>query len=141
MKNGQRSPPTPELSWNRSGSINFFIKPERTMRQLKIHAPYRLGEDGDLLDVLEDESEASPDSTLILSSLSKDVQRSLSALTQREADVIVRYFGLNGHRSQGLEEIGEQLEITRECFRQIKKKSLRRLRNAKRSSILKGYLC
>jgi len=109
-------------------------------RQVSINAPFRLGEDGDLLDVLEDESEESPDSLLIQSSLNKDVQRSLSTLTQREADVLVRYYGLNGHKALSLEEIAEQFEITRERVRQIKEKSLRRLRHTSRSSILKGYL-
>jgi RNA polymerase primary sigma factor len=109
-------------------------------RQVSINAPLRLGEDGDLLDVLEDESEESPDCTLINSSLSKDILRSISTLTQREADVISRYFGLNGHRAMSLEEIGQQLDITRERVRQIKEKSLRRLRHVSRSSILKPYL-
>ena len=109
-------------------------------RQVSINAPLRSGEDGDLLDLLKDVSEDSPDSTLIYSSLSKDVQRSLSTLTQREADVLVRYFGLNDNRALSLEEIAHQLNLTRERVRQIKEKSLRRLRNAKRSSILKGYL-
>jgi RNA polymerase primary sigma factor len=109
-------------------------------RQVSINAPFRLGEDGDLLDVLEDETEESPDTTLIHSSMRKDVQRSISTLTQREADVILRYFGLNGHRAMSLEEIGEQLNITRERVRQIKEKSLRRLRQTSRSSILKHYL-
>ena len=109
-------------------------------RQVSINAPFRSGEDGDLLDVLEDESEESPDYTLINSSLRKDILRSIATLTQREADVILRYFGLNDHRAMSLEEIGQQLDITRERVRQIKEKSLRRLRHASRSSILKHYL-
>jgi RNA polymerase primary sigma factor len=109
-------------------------------RQVSINAPFRSGEDGDLLDVLEDESEESPDYMLINSSLIKDILRSISTLTQREANVILRYFGLNGHRAMSLEEIGEQLNITRERVRQIKEKSLRRLRNKSRGSILKHYL-
>jgi RNA polymerase primary sigma factor len=109
-------------------------------RQVSINAPFRMGEDGDLLDVLENETEESPDTTLIHSSMRKDVQRSISSLTQREADVILRHFGLNGHRPMSLDEIGEQLNITRERVRQIKEKSLRRLRQTSRSSILKHYL-
>lgn len=109
-------------------------------RQVSVNAPFRLGEDGDLLDVLEDESVEGPDSTLLNSSLCKDVQRSLSTLTRREADVILRYYGLNGHQAMSLEEIGQQLNISRERVRQIKEKSLRRLRHTSRSSILKHYL-
>jgi RNA polymerase primary sigma factor len=109
-------------------------------RQVSIDAPFRSGEDGDMLDILEDESEESPDSMLIHSSLSEDVQRSISTLTKREADVILRYYGLNGNQAMSLEEIGEHLNITRERVRQIKEKSLRRLRHTSRSSILKHYL-
>jgi RNA polymerase primary sigma factor len=109
-------------------------------RQVSIDAPFRSGEDGDMLDILEDESEESPDSMLIHSSLREDVLRSISTLTKREADVILRYYGLNGNPAMSLEEIGEQMNITRERVRQIKEKSLRRLRHTSRSSILKHYL-
>ena len=109
-------------------------------RQVSIDAPFRSGEDGDMLDILQDESEDSPDSLLIHSSLREDVLRSISTLTKREADVILRYYGLNGNQAMSLEEIGEQMNITRERVRQIKEKSLRRLRHTSRSSILKHYL-
>jgi len=109
-------------------------------RQVSIDAPFRSGEDGDMLDILQDESEDSPDSLLIHSSLREDVLRSISTLTKREADVILRYYGLNGNQAMSLEEISEQMNITRERVRQIKEKSLRRLRHTSRSSILKHYL-
>ena len=73
-------------------------------------------------------------------SLRKEVQRALSTLTQREADVISLYFGLNGEHSMTLEEIGEKFNLPPERLRQIKEKALRRLRHSSRSKLLAEYL-
>ncbi len=73
-------------------------------------------------------------------SLTRDVHRALSTLTQRESDVITLYFGLNGELAMTLEEIGEKFNLTRERVRQIKEKAIRRLRHTSRSKALKPYL-
>jgi len=109
-------------------------------RHVSIHAPFMNGEENGLLDVLESASEETPDALLIRSSLSRDILRSLSTLSQRECDVILRYYGLSGHSPMTLEEIGDYFELTRERVRQIKEKGIRRLRQTTRSSILKHYL-
>ena len=103
-------------------------------------APFIQGEENNLLDVLESENEESPDSSLMRNSLREEVQRVLSNLTQREADVISLYFGLNGEHSNTLEELGEKFNLTRERIRQIKAKAIRRLRHTSRSKALKPYL-
>jgi RNA polymerase primary sigma factor len=109
-------------------------------RQLSINAPFVNGEENALLDVLEDESEGTPDSSLISNSLRYDVQRSLATLTQRESDVISLYYGLNDRTAMTLEEIGERFNLTRERVRQIKEKGIRRLRQTSKSKVLKDYL-
>jgi RNA polymerase primary sigma factor len=109
-------------------------------RQLSINAPFANGEEHALLDVLEDESEDTPDSSLISNSLQYDVQRSLAMLTQRESDVISLYYGLNDRTAMTLEEIGELFNLTRERVRQIKEKGIRRLRQTSKSKVLKDYL-
>lgn len=109
-------------------------------RQLSINAPFVNGEENSLVDVLEDESEGTPDSSLISNSLRHDVQRSLSTLTQRESDVISLYYGLNDRTAMTLEEIGELFNLTRERVRQIKEKGIKRLRQTGRSQVLKHYL-
>jgi RNA polymerase primary sigma factor len=109
-------------------------------RHVSMDAPFVQGEENSLLDVLENESEASPDSELMNDSLRREVQRALSTLAQREADVITLYFGLNGEHSMTLEEIGEKFNLTRERVRQIKEKAIRRLRHTSRSKALKPYL-
>ena len=109
-------------------------------RHVSMDAPFVQGEENSLLDVLENDGEATPDSGLINDSLRKEVQRALSTLTQREADVITLYFGLNGEHAMTLEEIGEKFNLTRERVRQIKEKAIRRLRHTSRSKALKPYL-
>jgi RNA polymerase primary sigma factor len=109
-------------------------------RHVSMDAPFVQGEENSLLDVLENDSEDTPDAGLISDSLRKEVQRALSTLTQREADVITLYFGLNGEHAMTLEEIGEKFNLTRERVRQIKEKAIRRLRHTSRSKALKPYL-
>ncbi|HXA01246.1 MAG TPA: RNA polymerase sigma factor RpoD/SigA [Cytophagaceae bacterium] len=109
-------------------------------RHVSMDAPFVQGEENSLLDVLENDGENTPDSELMNDSLRREVQRALSTLTQREADVITLYFGLNGEHSMTLEEIGEKFNLTRERVRQIKEKAIRRLRHTSRSKALKPYL-
>jgi RNA polymerase primary sigma factor len=109
-------------------------------RHVSMDAPFVQGEENSLLDVLENDGEDTPDGELMNDSLRREVQRALSTLTQREADVITLYFGLNGEHSMTLEEIGEKFNLTRERVRQIKEKAIRRLRHTSRSKALKPYL-
>lgn len=109
-------------------------------RHVSMDAPFVQGEENSLLDVLENDGDEKPDDGLMNESLRKEVQRALSTLTQREADVIALYFGLNGEHAMTLEEIGEKFNLTRERVRQIKEKAIRRLRHTSRSKTLKPYL-
>ena len=109
-------------------------------RHVSMDAPFVQGEENSLLDVLENDGDEKPDDGLMTDSLRKEVQRALSTLTQREADVITLYFGLNGEHAMTLEEIGEKFNLTRERVRQIKEKAILRLRHTSRSKTLKPYL-
>jgi RNA polymerase primary sigma factor len=109
-------------------------------RHISMDAPLVQGEENRLLDVLENDEEPDPDAGLINESLSKEVERALSTLTQREAEVIRLYFGIGVEHSLTLEEIGEKFDLTRERVRQIKEKAIRRLRHTSRSKGLKAYL-
>jgi RNA polymerase primary sigma factor len=69
-----------------------------------------------------------------------EIYRSLSTLTEREADVVKLFFGLSGRHSHSLEEIAEKVGLTRERVRQIKEKAVRRLKHGSRSRLLRAYL-
>ncbi|MCE1189057.1 MAG: sigma-70 family RNA polymerase sigma factor [Ignavibacteria bacterium] len=109
-------------------------------RHVSVDAPFAQGEENSLLDVLQNDKLPSPDQILMSESLKADIERALSTLTEREAEVIRLYFGLNRDHSMTLEEIGERFNLTRERVRQIKEKSIRRLRHASRSKHLRSYL-
>jgi RNA polymerase primary sigma factor len=109
-------------------------------RHVSMDAPFVQGEENGLLDVLGDEAADTPDAGLLRDSLRREVQRALSTLTRREADVITLYFGLNGQAAQTLEEIGAQFGLTRERVRQVKEKAIRRLQHTSRSRSLQSYL-
>jgi RNA polymerase primary sigma factor len=109
-------------------------------RHLSMDAPFTQGEDNRLLDVIQDERQPPPDYNLIKESLKMEVRRALSTLSEREAEVIRLYFGLDRDHSLTLEEIGEKFNLTRERVRQIKEKAIRRLRHASRSKALRAYL-
>ena len=111
-------------------------------RTVSMDAPLKQGDDNknSLLDIMSNEHEATPDNELMKQSLRYEIERSLSTLSEREAEVIKLYFGINRENSQTLEEIGERLNLTRERVRQIKEKALLRLRHSSRSKNLKVYL-
>jgi RNA polymerase primary sigma factor len=109
-------------------------------RHISMDAPFTQGEENRLLDVIENQEHPAPDHLLMSESLKAEIERILSTLSEREAEVIKFYFGLNKEHSLTLEEIGERFNLTRERVRQIKEKAIRRLRHASRSKNLKSYL-
>lgn len=110
-------------------------------RHVSVDAPFVDGEDNSLLDVLENDSTPNTDSGLeYKESLRREIQRSLSTLTDRQCDVIMLYFGIGVEHPMSLEDIGEKFGLTRERVRQIKDKAINKLRSASRSKLLKHYL-
>ena len=96
---------------------------------------------GNMYDILCNEDDSiNPDQGLLMDSLRKEIERSLSTLTEREANVIRYFYGLNSKHPWSLEEIGAHFSLTRERVRQIREKAIKRLKNASRSEQLKVYL-
>ncbi|MCF8358433.1 MAG: RNA polymerase sigma factor RpoD/SigA [Prolixibacteraceae bacterium] len=108
-------------------------------RHISVDAPFVDGEDNSLLDVLPNSDSPNADKKLIMESLSREIDRALATLTERESDIIRLFFGI-GCQEMTLEEIGERFGLTRERVRQIKEKAIRRLRHTTRSKMLKTYL-
>lgn len=109
-------------------------------KHVSMDAPFANSEEGTLLDVLENEDSPDADISLMNESLQKEIERSLSTLTERERDVIKLFFGLGEIHNFTLDEIGAKFDLTRERVRQIKEKALRRLRTQARNKLLKSYL-
>jgi len=109
-------------------------------RHISMDAPLIQDEENTLYDVLRSDDTNTPEKELMVESLRKEIDRAISTLTPREADVVRLYFGLNSKHPMTLEEIGEKFDLTRERVRQIKEKAIRRLKHTSRSKILKTYL-
>jgi RNA polymerase primary sigma factor len=107
---------------------------------VSMDAPLRDEDDNSLYDIMLNNESPSPDNVLITNSLRKEIERTLSTLGEREAEIIKYYFGLNGYPQHTLEEIGEVFGLTRERVRQIKEKSIKKLKNNYRNRLLKTYL-
>ena len=110
-------------------------------RHVSMDAPFVEGEDNSLLDVLENAGTPGTDQELdYYESLRREIERSLSTLTDRQCDVIKLYFGIGVEHPMSLEDIGDKFGLTRERVRQIKDKAINKLRSANRSRLLKNYL-
>ncbi len=110
-------------------------------RHVSMDAPFVEGEDNSLLDVLENIGTPGTDQELEYSeSLRREIERSLSTLTDRQCDVIKLYFGIGVEHPMSLEDIGDKFGLTRERVRQIKDKAINKLRATNRSKLLKHYL-
>ena len=108
-------------------------------RQVSVDAPFAEGEENNLLDILPSNDSPTTDQSLMSQSLATEIDRALSTLSPREKEILQMLFGI-GCQELTLEEIGDRFGLTRERVRQIKEKSLRRLRNTSRCTLLKPYL-
>ncbi|HRG57673.1 MAG TPA: RNA polymerase sigma factor RpoD/SigA [Bacteroidia bacterium] len=109
-------------------------------RHVSMDAPFVQGEENTLLDVLINNDSPRADTMLISESLQKEIERSLSTLTERERDVVRLFYGIGFNHEYTLEEIGDKFDLTRERVRQIKEKAIKRLKHSSRSKHLKAYL-
>lgn len=111
-------------------------------RHVSMDAPFEEGESNSLIDVLENPDADSADQEMDYHySLKVETERSLSTLTEREREVIKMFYGISMENPMTLSDIGEALGLTRERVRQIKDKSISKLRAEARSGALKEYLC
>jgi RNA polymerase primary sigma factor len=110
-------------------------------RHVSVDAPFQEGEDSSLLDVIENPNADRTDSFMeYKDSLRREIERSLSSLTDRQKDVVKLYFGISVEHPMSLEDIGAKFNLTRERVRQIKDKAINKLRTTSRSKLLKAYL-
>ena len=109
-------------------------------RHVSIDAPLASDEDVNFVDVLPNEDTPPTDDKLMQESLSQEIERCLSTLTEIEREVIRMYFGIGQPHPLSLDEIAMKFNLTRERVRQIKEKGIKRLKNSSKSKHLKAYL-
>jgi len=79
-------------------------------------------------DLIEDVTSESPDAASNVVARSQELGEALERLNPRMKHVVLRRFGLDGKPPQTLEEVGNDLGITRERVRQLETRALRELR-------------
>jgi len=136
----ERRPSAEELSERMDIAVDKISDTMKVSgRHISVDAPFVEGEDNSLLDVLVNNDSPLADRSLVSESLSKEIDRALDQLQDREKDIIRMFFGI-GMQEMTLEEIGDKFALTRERVRQIKEKAIRKLRTDGRNSLLKSYL-
>jgi RNA polymerase primary sigma factor len=141
LQNEGNPQPTPDQIAQRLdldvADVVHALRSDRT--ELALEDSGAEGGDRPLAEVIEDTSQESPDFAVLQRGLREDVRKCLAVLSDREAQIIIQYFGLSFEEAQTLEVIGRRLGLTRERIRQIKEKALAKLRNSKGKVLLFDY--
>src|SRR5690554_7284670 len=115
---------------------DYLDKPVETVKKMMglneriSSVDYPVGGDSDkpLIETLADDNEAGPESCLLDGDIRQHVDDWLAELTEKQMEVVVRRFGLRGHEAATLEQVGEEIGLTRERVRQIQVEALKKLR-------------
>ena len=109
-------------------------------RPLSLQEPIRATEDGELGDLIANHASPAPSTEAIEHDLSDKLGHLLQCLTPREQEIIRRRFGMGATDEATLEELGEELHLTRERVRQIEARALLKLRKNDALSEMKCFL-
>ncbi|HLM06579.1 MAG TPA: RNA polymerase sigma factor SigB [Blastococcus sp.] len=97
-------------------------------------------EESRLGDFIEDADAAVAEDAVAFQMMKGDVRNVLNTLEDRERDVVVLRFGLDGSQPRTLEQIGKQFGLSRERVRQIERETMAKLRDPQRADALRDYL-
>lgn len=109
-------------------------------RFLSLEGPEDFDGENSLRDYVRDEKAVPPDADLLEDRMQSHIREIVDTLSDREAEVVRLYFGIDADRTYNLEEIGGRMSLSRERVRQIKKKALEKLANGSRGETLRAYL-
>jgi RNA polymerase nonessential primary-like sigma factor len=98
-------------------------------RVASVDTPIGKDEDRSLLDAIPDDNNPDPSQWLQDSDLNEKLELWLGQLNDKQRIVVERRFGLGGRDKATLEQVGNEIGVTRERVRQIQIDALRRLRN------------
>ncbi len=111
-----------------------------SVRHVSTDAPVKDEDDYRLIDTLSDNDSPKTDKLLMLDSLKREIERTLSILTEKEREILKMFFGIGGSNELTLEEISNRFSMSKERARQIKEKALKRLRQSSKNKLLRNYL-
>ena len=103
-------------------------------------APFQEGDDNSMADVMESDDDSRADRLVDFESMAQELNNVLrKVLKEREVIILRECFGIGCHE-KGLEEIGSEMGLTRERVRQIREKSILKVRESGYAHILMKYL-
>ena len=107
---------------------------------MSIDAPFAEDDDNSMADVLASGHDSRTDKQVDFESMASELNNVLkNVLKEREIRIVKECFGIGCHE-KGLEEIGEEMGLTRERVRQIREKSILKIRESGNARILMKYL-
>lgn len=107
---------------------------------ISLETPIGSEEDSHLEDFIEDKASIIPLDLAIQQELKTQVRKAINSLSEKEAMIIRKRFGIGDGTSQTLEEVGKQFNVTRERIRQLEGKALRKLKHPSKSHSLRLFL-
>lgn len=110
------------------------------MHQISTDAPLDEDDEGNFLDVYVDQDSTATDEAVENEFDNNAIKRSLSALSDKERQVINMYYGIGVNREYSLDEIALTMGISRERTRQIRDRALKRLKSSTNSALYQMYL-
>ena len=111
-----------------------------SMTAISLDTPVGDDEEDCMMDFIEDTKFESPSAAAIKQDLKDQLLKVMDSLEPREKTVLIKRYGLEDGEPMTLEEIGAELNLSRERIRQIEEKALRKMRNPIRSEQLKIYM-
>jgi len=109
-------------------------------RVASMDTPIGVGSDKSLMDTVADEGASDPADVLQDDDICSSLETWIDQLSDKQQEVLSRRFGLRGYPISTLEEVGQEIGLTRERVRQIQVEALRRLREILEKDGLSGNL-
>ena len=136
----QREPTTEEIAKYLDIEVKKIKELETLIKDpVSLNTALNDEDDGTLEDLVADPNQDRPDDRIDNELRAKAINAVLETLGEREKNVIIARFGLNGTRAKTLEEIAAEYKLTKERIRQIEQAALHKLRNPRRLDTLRAH--
>lgn len=136
----QRDPTTEEIAKYLDIEVKKIKELETLIKDpVSLNTALNDEDDGTLEDLVADPNQDRPDDRIDNELRAKAINAVLETLGEREKNVIIARFGLNGTRAKTLEEIAAEYKLTKERIRQIEQAALHKLRNPRRLDALRAH--
>ena len=109
-------------------------------RVTSVDVPIGKDSDKSLLDAIPDESNPDPSDVLQDEDVLANLEAWIAQLSDKQREVVERRFGLHGYKISTLEEVGNEIGVTRERVRQIRNRAFAKIREAVQGPVLSEFL-